>query len=239
MWLVYFSLKCCYKVLSGWSRTSKVGFWSGLHPALDVGNTADSLGQILDLGAFVQAALVRQVAAEIVEVKIRPAEGVTNQVLASTTLQSLLDVAESGWNGLGCVLLHQSLVLGEEGLGASVHHVVDSVDDLVDLSGLHVAAAGQTDLPGDEPGDGHGLGNTGPVPLQQGQAAVRSLRLQFRPLLGILKCRGQSAVLVLDPAIGQQQSRRFSSPTEVEVSQLHFRGHRGSSELSRQAGSPM
>ena len=236
LWLVYFS-KMFNVVLQNivssgqaglGARTSKVCFRPGVHPALDVGKAANSLGQILDLGALVQAALVRQVAAEVEEVKIRPAEAVPNQELSSATLQPLLDVAKSGWDGLGCVLLHLSLVLGEESSGASVHHVVDSVDDLVDLGGLHVAFAGQPDLPGDEPGHGHGLGNTGPVPLQQRKAAVRSLRLQFRPLLGVLECRGQSAVLVLDAAVGQQEARRLGSTTEVEVSQLHFRGHCGS-----------
>ena len=111
MWYKYFKL-----LVVG---TLQVSLGSGLHPTLDVGNLANSLRQIPDLGALVQAAPVREATAEVEEVEVCPAEGVTHQELTSATLQPSLNVGQAGGDGLGGVLLLGGLVLGEEHLSSS------------------------------------------------------------------------------------------------------------------------
>merc|ERR1712213_10512 len=108
MWYKYFKL-----LVVG---TLQVSLGSGLHPTLDVGNLANSLRQILDLGDLLKAALVREIEAEVEDVKVGPAEGVDHQELSSARLQPLLDVGQTGRDGLGGDLLHGASSLAKNAL---------------------------------------------------------------------------------------------------------------------------
>ena len=152
------SLMQCKCKISGWLVCNfsfllrlQVCDWPLGHPGLDVGDGPHPVDQVLDLGEVGEGALIRKAGAEVERHNISPGKSITSKVLASTTRQPLLKVCQTVGNCFCSVLLHHSLVLGEECLASGLKQIVERIHNLIGLGTLKTVATGKANLSGDKP----------------------------------------------------------------------------------------
>ena len=115
----------------------------------------------------------------------------------------------------------------------------DSIHDLVNLGVLETVSAGETALHGEEPGDGDGLAEGGPLVLQHWHLSIRQRGLQTRKLTFVVIVLTLSRVViniltevyplifVLLASVGQNQPGGLCPASCAEISQFNV-AHLGS-----------
>merc|ERR1712024_203921 len=215
--------ECCGRGMKMRTRL-ELGDRSPLDPGLDVWDLPHPGHQVLDLGALVQAGLVREAGAEVVGQNIRPGEGIAGKVLSSPAAEASLQLGEPVGNGLSHHLLLQSLIGAKMCLSHGLKQISYSVHHLIGLGSLEVVSASQPDLLGDEPGDGHGLRYLAPVPLQQGQRPVRGLGLERHPLGRVLDSAVKRSIgSIIDCTITEKAPTRAFSWLKAPTSAFTFK----------------
>ena len=84
--------------------------------------------------------------------------------------------------------------IGDLNSYSGVNSILDGIHDLIHPGGLGVVVAGEAELPGEEPADGHGLEVALALVLQTGHLTPGVGGLQISPGLGINPWLGQSVV---------------------------------------------
>merc|ERR1712212_1392199 len=138
----------------------------GLNPVLDVWNISNSLNQVGKLGETFEDTFVREITDVHEGMEVSPGEVVSNKELSTTAGQLCLQLSESCWNCHLGMLLLTSFIFGEEQFHPGVDEVLDDINDLIHLCGLHAGVARKTNLTSHKSCTGHGLADDLIIPLE-------------------------------------------------------------------------